>query len=384
MRIGIFGGSFDPVHVEHTNLCEGAIKSLRLDKLFVVPARIPPHKQGKALSESEHRLAMCKIAFSKMEKVEVSDYELTRVGTSFTYLTIQHFHTLYPTAELYFLVGTDMLRDFPTWKNPDIILSLATLAVCARAEEADWEEKERKIYFEKVRTQKDFAVIGYEGEEVSSTRARVMFFAGEEPTDWIDPAVLSYIKEHDVYHMPYVKEALAKEKPSRKEHTLRVAFFVAEHAKECGVDETLAVKAALLHDCAKNLQPNDPLLEGFVCPQGVPKQVWHQFAGAYLCEKRFGVKEEEVLSAVRYHTSGRVGMSDLEKLIFLADMLEEGRDYPEVYPLRKRFEEGLNECLEEALYRTLVFLEEKGEPIYSLTQEAYEWIKRENEKEKVL
>ena len=110
----------------------------------------------------------------------------------------------------------------------------------------------------------------------------------------------------------------------------------------------------------------------------MPASVYHQFAGAYVAEKHFGIEDEDVLNAIRYHTSGRPNMSELEKLIFLADMLEEERSYEGVELLRKLFwrGQGLDECLEEALFQTLEFLKLKQAEIYPLTKKAYEFYKK--------
>ena len=105
MKIGIFGGSFDPVHKEHVRLVKEAIKGLSLDKLIVVPAGTPPHKQGRRLAPAADRLAMCRIAFADVEKAEVSDFEIAQGGTSYTYLTCAHFARLYPGAHLFLLVA---------------------------------------------------------------------------------------------------------------------------------------------------------------------------------------------------------------------------------------------------------------------------------------
>ena len=101
----------------------------------------------------------------------------------------------------------------------------------------------------------------------------------------------------------------------------------------------------------------------------------HQFAGAFVARQCFSVKDEEVLSAIAYHTSARPNMSELEKLIFLADMLEEGRNYEGVDELRQLFWKGdsLDECLKTALSETLKFLEKKGGDIYPLTKAAYDF-----------
>lgn len=385
MRIGIFGGSFDPVHIEHKKLCEGAIESLSLDKLFVVPAYAPPHKKGKRLSSDFDRLAMCKIAFAGMEKVEVSSYEIDQKGTSYTYLTLTHFKELYPDAELFFLVGTDMLRDFPTWKHPEIILEKATLGVCSRGERGEgWIEQERRIYFERVNTKKDFVVIDYVAEPISSTRARVLLSIDECPTTWVSEEVQKYAKARGLYYMPTCVEALSFEKESRKQHSIRVAYFGAENAKKYSLDEREVIFACLVHDCAKNLDKGDEKLRGFVCPEGVPNQVWHQFAGGHVCKHTLHIEDDAIIGAVTYHTSGKADMSPLEKLVFLADMLEEGRTYKEVHLLRALFEENPDRCLEEALKQTIAFLEGKGEEVYPLTKEAYEYIQKENQKEQTV
>lgn len=369
MKIGIFGGSFDPVHVEHVNLAKAAIDSLRLDRLFIVPAHLPPHKRGKVAAPDPDRLQMCEAAFADVRRAVVSDYEIEAGGTSYTYLTLAHFKELYPDGELCFLVGTDMLRDFPTWRKPEAILQTATLAVCARNEKNDWSEEERAAFRERFGT--EFKVIDYNGAAVSSTRIRVLAAAGEDISPFVGNAVAAYIEERGLYGAARAKDALALEKPARKAHSIRVAFFAAEHAGRFGIDERKAVTAALFHDCAKNLEPDSPLLKGFRLPDGVPEPVAHQYAGAYVARTAFGVGDEDVLDAIEYHTSGKKGMSSLGKLIYLADMLEEGRTYAEAETLRRVLEErGLDEGFFFAIERSLAYLREKGGEVYCLTEEA--------------
>ena len=164
MKLAIFGGSFDPVHNEHIRLAEAAIQTLGLDKLLVMPAYEPPHKPLKKLSPDLDRLETCRLAFSTVEKAEVCDYEITQGGTSYTYLTCRHFRKLYPDAEIFWLVGGDMLRDFPTWKEPLSILNDVTLAVCGREEDSGWEEEEQAAFYKKF--QKNFKAIAYNGKAV--------------------------------------------------------------------------------------------------------------------------------------------------------------------------------------------------------------------------
>lgn len=375
MRIGIFGGSFDPVHKEHVRLAESAVKELSLDRLYVMPAHTPPHKRGKTLSSDEDRFEMCRIAFAHIPGVQVSDYEMKKGGTSYTYLTCRHFAGEFPGAGLFWLVGTDMLRDFPTWREPEDILKNAVLAVCARAEEKGWAEREQKAFSE--RFGKKFSVIGYEGKDVSSTRVRVLTAAGEKIAPYVGGEVADYIRDKGLYRIKNAPEALALEKPSRREHSIRVAFLAAERAPALHIDERKAVTAALFHDCAKNLPPDSPLLAGFVPPEGVPGPVLHQYAGAYVAA-RLGVTDGEILDAIRYHTSGRPDMASLEKLIFLSDLLEAGRQFEGVDRLRALFwkeKESLDECMEVALSDTLSYLREKGGEVYPLTESAYLFLK---------
>lgn len=376
MRIAVFGGSFDPVHAEHVRLAEVAIAELALDRLFVMPAHAPPHKKGKILSDDGDRMEMCRLAFAHIPKVTVSDYEISKGGTSYTYLTCQYFEEQYKGAEIFWLVGTDMLRDFPTWKNPQTILSCVTLAVCGRNEKETWVEQEEEKFFRLFG--KKFVYLSYNGADLSSTKIRIWAGAGMRLTEFVPPAVAEYIERKALYRIPNARAALALEKPARQAHSLRVAELATERAVRLKIPERKAIAAALFHDCAKNLPIDSPYLAQFVPPSTwgeVPPAVLHQFAGAYVAEKVFGVQDEDILNAVRYHTSGRAEMSDLEKLIFLADMLEAERNYEGVEELRILFWQGesLDACLAEALRQTLLFLEKKGESVYPLTRIAYEF-----------
>lgn len=385
MKTGIFGGSFDPVHKEHVKLTEAAIKTIGLDRVFVLPAFVPPHKKNHILASDSDRLAMLNIAFAHIKEAIVCDYEIQKEGVSYSYLTVRHFKEKYPDDELYFLVGTDMLRDFPTWKNPEDILRNATLAVCDRAEQdKDWIAKEKATF--RAKFQKDFCLIDYSAQAVSSTKARVFSAAGDDVSYLCGDLVAEYISKNKLYEIENAHNALANEKPERREHSIRVALAAAKKALSLGVSEKKAVTAALFHDCAKNLTMDSPLLQGFSLPKGistpVPPPVLHQFTGAYAAEYAFGVKDAEVLDAIRYHTSGRAEMGLLEQLIFLADMVEDGRVYEGVEHLRKLYYEetdGLDFTMYVALQETLRHLERKNSEIYPLTKEAYEYFAKKLE-----
>lgn len=368
MRMGILGGSFDPVHIEHVRLSKAAIKELSLDRLFVVPSRIAPHKLYGAAASGEDRVSFLRLAFSEVPQAEISRFELEKDETSFSYLTCRHFAEKFPDAERFFLVGADMLEDFFTWREPEEILKNVTLAVCGRNEPlADrWHFKFR------ARFGCDFIEFHHIGEKVSSTKIRVDLAFEKRPEGMIE-SVYRVIRERGLYLEPQITEALKLEKPERREHSYRVALMACERAESLKIPFHKALLAAALHDCGKCVPPQSPLLKNFT-PPDVPPPVLHQYVGAYLAKHLFSIHDEDVLNAIRYHTSGRPGMSELEKLIYLSDALEAGRDYEHVERLRELFWRDLDECLVAFLGEQIKYLKESGKPVYSLTEEANEWI----------
>ena len=373
MKIAIFGGSFDPVHAEHVNMVKAAQAALGTDKVIVIPAFTPPHKQDRALAAPQDRLNMAKLAFAGVKNCEVSAYELNAGGTSYTYLTLGYFKEKYPDARLYFLVGADMLKDFYTWKQPETILSLAELVACNREGEKVNFSAEQMRFFAKFR--KKFLSIEYTGRDISSTKARVLAAFGEDLKPYLPFDVIDYIEANELYRIRGVKEALAYLKPSRRKHTLGVALTAAKYAAKYKLPERKVILAAALHDVAKNMPQTAPELAGFALQEEVPAPVLHQYAGAYVAEHSLGIDDEDVLNAVRYHTSGRPNMSDLEKLIFLSDMLEPGRDFKGIEKLRRALENDLNECMYLSLKHELKYLKRGGGTIYPLTFKAYEYYK---------
>ena len=371
MKIALFGGSFDPVHIEHTRYAQAAKDALHLDKLIVLPAGIAPHKAWGAFASGEDRLAMCRLAFSDFPWAEVSDFEVLEQGKSYSYLTCRHFADLYPNDELFFLVGEDMLEDFFTWKNPDDILAHVRLAACGRANKLPASLHERF----QARFHTDFLTVPFTGEAVSSRLLRVDLAFGKRPKA-LDERVFDYACEHRLYAHPAIAPALALEKEPRREHSYRVACMAVERASSAGISEEKALLAAALHDCGKYIPLDSPLLEDFTPPENVPPPVMHQYTGAYLARHCFGIEDEEILDAIRYHTSGKENMTPLGMLVYLSDLLEEGRSFEGIDELRALFRVDLEACLYRSLEDQLRYLNGTKKPVYPLTEQAYRWIRR--------
>lgn len=367
MKIAIFGGSFDPVHNEHINMVASVIKQFNLDKVVILPASIPPHRQNDSRADFKHRLNMLKLAFSGFEKVEISDYE-KHEGLSYTYLTCRHFREIYPNATLYFMVGADMLDDFPTWKNPEDILSNVNLLVTPRKGEnlQSALDKFQDRFF-------DSPIIStYWGDYVSSTKVKVYLWLDVDASRLFPQSVLDYIKTNDIYpkdkYFEYVSKALPEK---RRKHTANVILKAVAYAKRLHIDKNKVTLTALLHDVAKYMKPED--FVDFQCDTDVPKQVVHQFLGAYVCKNCLGINDADVLNAVNFHTTGRPNMSTLEKVIFLADFLEEDRNFENVEKLRREVDNDFEKGFRIAICELEKYLEVSGEPVYRLTKECVDF-----------
>jgi nicotinate-nucleotide adenylyltransferase len=132
VRVGIFGGTFNPPHLGHLVCAQEAYVQLELDLVTLMPARIPPHKPVEDEPGVEHRLELCRLAVAGDERMTVSDLETTRPGTSFTIDTLRELHKRDPDSELFLIVGGDVAAGLPQWREPERVLELATLAVAKR------------------------------------------------------------------------------------------------------------------------------------------------------------------------------------------------------------------------------------------------------------
>lgn len=372
MKIAFFGGTFNPVHIEHVLTAAAAVRELSLDKIFIVPTFLPPHKNVRPANGAD-RVNMLEIAFKKSEellkKVEISDYEINNGGKSYSFITAKHFKDEYPSSELYMIIGGDMLKDFKTWKHPEKILDCAKLAVVLREGYSVDIAAEREYF--KNAFNKDFTVLNYVGKDVSSTEIRTRLAFGIKP-DGVCEEVFSYIRKNGVYPPDKYQKYILEKLPARRvAHTANVVICALKKAKELNLDYEKVRIAATLHDCAKYDDYRD--YKDFTLPPNVPPPVVHAFLGAFVAEKVLGVRDEEIIDAIRYHTSGKAEMSTLSKLIFVADMIEEGRNYDGVDILRKEYERDFESCFRLCLKEETLHLINKKQPIFKETLSAYDY-----------
>ena len=390
-RIGIYGGTFNPIHTGHLQAAKQALTALNLSRVLLIPDRIAPHKDIPAGSPTpQQRLDMLHLAADKCPGLEVSDIELRREGVSYTYLTVEELKQAYPNAELVLLMGTDMFLSFPTWRHPERILKNASLGVFCRGEK----NEKAAIAARKAEMEASGAKVELVDNEVisiSSTQLRRLL-AFRCAGAFLPAGVLDYIRENRLYDTRTNWKNLPMEElepivirllnPNRVRHVLGCRDTAVELARHWGADETDAARAGVLHDITKAI---DGPLQLTLCEaygkilsdfsRKYPKTL-HALTGSLVAERIFG-ENQAVVSAIEHHTTGRADMTLLEKIIYVADYMEPNRDFPGVEDLRKLAFTDITAALKLGLEMTLEHLKRQGSEVSPESREALAWLKQE-------
>ena len=391
MKIGIYGGTFDPIHRGHLTAAKAVRDALGLNKLLLVVDSIPPHKELPADSAgNEDRLAMTELATAELGKwAEVSDIELRRQGKSYTSDTLRQLKAMYPDDELWLIVGSDMFLSFHTWHEPEVIASLAGIAAVSRLEEneddafAAQKKHLEAAYGAHIVTVKNPNVI-----EVSSTEVREALSRGEGRA-YLSDAVYGYIARKHLYgthaelkHLT-VDElrpiAMSFLKPKRMPHVLGTEQEAVRLARQYGADVTKAQIAALLHDCTKKLNRDEQLAlcaHYGIVPDPLERQtlkLLHAKTGAAVARDLFGV-DDDIYNAIYWHTTGKADMTVLEKVIYMADYVEPNRVFDGVDDLRDAVHTDLDMGLLMGLQDSIEEMTERGNPVHYRTVEAKEYL----------
>lgn len=195
-RIGIFGGTFDPIHFGHLHIANGLREKLDLDQIIWVVAGKPPHKRGQIVSEDDDRIAMVRLALGNETGDTVSRVEVDRPGPSYTVDTLETLRAALGPAQYYFLMGEDSLRDFPSWRSPQRILELANLGVVGRP----GIDTDLAILAEKLPALSGKVHVAALDElPFSSSEIRQRVAAGLPIDDFTAEPVVEYIREHGLY-----------------------------------------------------------------------------------------------------------------------------------------------------------------------------------------
>lgn len=384
-RVGIIGGTFDPVHLAHLQLAKSAYEQFGLENVVFLPAGDPPHKTERMVTPAYRRLEMLKLCLKEYPQFQISEYEIDKQGYSYTAETLEYFTQMYPEVTFYFIVGADSLFALDTWYCPERCLAKAVFLVGNRLGREE-EDIDAQIKYLTARFGGSIEKVDMPGMEISSSNIRELLSKGEDASMYLHPAVNEYIvKNHLYYKGPTENLTMAVKHrlpAGRFLHTLGVVETAQSLAVKYGADAQKVKIAALLHDIAKPYTTEEIIR---ICEKGgdpvtpeelASEKVLHAKAGAIVIQTDFGITDPEIINAVRYHTTGRPNMSLIEKIIFISDFIEPGRSKaPNLDRIRKEAGLDLNRCVCMIARDTLEYLRGINAPIDKRTEETYEYYK---------
>lgn len=368
-KTGVFGGTFDPPHKGHRLLAECMAKELRLDRVIIIPTCIPPHKQANPVS-GEDRMKMCRLTFDS-PLFEISDMELKRGDKSYTVDTLRILHEEFPDDELYFLSGSDMFETFTLWYRWEEILSLSYFCSAARVNgyEPDFSrftpEQKEKVRF-----------IYTEPFEISSSEIRAAVSSGKDCSKYLSSGTYEYIKQNRLYYdgLSEFRKVIERNLDKRRiYHSECVCESAGILAKKYGWDVKKARLAGLMHDITKNLPGEEQLrlIGEMTQVERSNSKVWHQMSAPVYLKENGLIDDEEILCAIRWHTTGRAAMTLPEKIVYVADFISADRDYPDVDTVRKLADISLEHAILYTSRYTVRSLAAKDRPVHPATLDCY-------------
>ena len=395
--IAIMGGTFDPIHYGHLVTAEAVRHSFHVDKVVFIPTGRPAHKSHKEVTHNEHRYLMTVLATMRNENFEVSRIEIDRPGTTYTIDTIEQLKKMCrPDVRLYFITGADAIHQIMSWKEPERLLSLCDFVAVTRPgyqknqmfeEIGEIQEKyASRIHYMEV------PALAISSSDIRTRAQRgmpIQYLLPQEVEDYIHKFGLYQNERKDEVKFMLPIEVMQEKLQSalsvkRYIHTMGVSEEAVRLAEIYGTqaDRQKAKVAGLLHDCAKDY-PKE--LRQRFCKEYKVKMdeileqqpdLIHPFLGAEVAKREYKIKDEDILNAIRYHTTGRAGMSILEKIVFIADYIEPNREQFEGLDEARRLAYlDLDMAMRFILEQTIDFVKERGRLLHPLSLEALEYYK---------
>ena len=385
-RIGIMGGSFNPIHERHLEIARAALSAKLADRVIFLPTGNPPHKR-EGLLDAEDRFEMTRLMVMGQPLMTASREEIDREGVIYTVDTLARFQKQWPNAEFMYLIGEDTLYELPNWRKPDKVFTMCRFVVCPRESSA---VESAPIRRELEARGARFSFLKLPPSDVSSTEIRAALSRGEQPAG-LSPLVLEYIRLMGLYGIrqsppgapawyPKLRQALTEK---RLAHSLLVTATARRLARIHHVSEDTAATAALLHDCAKCMplatmqriaRDKRLLVDKETLQNG---NLLHGPVGAVVAESEYGVSDPNVLSAIRCHTTGKIGMLPLDMIVYLADKIEPSRrSYPALERVRALADVDLTRAMRFSLESTLEYVRQQKEEPHPTTKRVAEWLAR--------
>lgn len=379
MKIGILGGSFNPVHNGHVELGKNVVKELGLDKLFFVPAFVSPFKQDVKLSVSDdNRIEMLKLAIaeSNCKELDIELCEIEREGVSYTIDTVEYLNKKYDT-KVFLVIGDDLVQDFSKWKDPLKLQDAANIVLARR------HNVEPIAFSYKHQTVKNNIVLG------ASSDIRALISTEGEWEKFVPKTVSDYIKEKSLYgywqgmskKINEILKTAVTEK--RYNHSVRVAEMMEKLCIHYGLNSDMGYFAGIAHDLCKYVPENElfeivaeDAMEITKAEKESPVLL-HGRAAAVVLKRDYGVINKDVLEGIAFHTFGKPYMSEIGMLLFVADKIEPGRPQACEEYYNRLFSLSLKEMTLSVLEENIQYLHNKGKEPSDLSFDMQKWLKKE-------
>lgn len=398
--IAIMGGTFDPIHYGHLVTAEAVRHRFHVDKVIFIPTGRPAHKTNKEVTHNEHRYLMTVLATMRNENFDVSRIEIDRPGVTYTIDTIEQLKKCCrPDVRLYFITGADAIHQIMTWKDSERLLTLCDFVAVTRP---GYRKNELFAEIDALR-EKYVSRIHYmevPALAISSSDIRSRAKSGMPIKYLLPQEVEDYIYKFGLYEKKEVNEVKFMLSVETMQEKLQSALSVKRYIHTMGVSEE-AVKlaeiygtpvdcekakvAGLLHDCAKDY-PKE--LRARFCKEYKVKtddimekqpDLIHPFLGAEVAKREYQIQDEEILNAIRYHTTGRANMTLLEKIVFIADYIEPHREkFEGLEEARRLAYLDLDLAMKVILEQTIAFVKQRGRILHPLSLEAFDYYQTKN------
>lgn len=381
-KIGLFGGTFNPIHYGHLKAAEAVFSHFNLDKILFIPTGQPPHKNNEGIVHPEHRYLMTALAVNEYPDFLISDIECERAEPSYTIDTIKELKKrAHADTEFFFITGSDAIEHLQTWKSFDKLLSICTFIAVSRKGNDNKEVINKNIDLLDAYPN-SILFYEYDTPDISSTEIRDNLRSEKSITGLMPPPVEKYISKNGLYLLPVMSledlraemEATLSEKRFR--HSEGVCDGALSLAGHYGIDKRKAYLAAILHDCAKRYKEHSMIEKcsehGIIADEYMEShpETAHGLLGAELAKSEYGVYDTDILNAIRYHTTGRPNMSNLEKIIYIADVIDPNRQLDFTEEIRRlayapfrdnqEREQNLDRVFKCCLQKKLEYCEENG------------------------
>ena len=309
MKKILFGGSFDPIHLGHTNMANCASQQFDADVIFLPTAAAVWKKESTPV---EHKIKMVELAIKDYPRFKIDLYEVNKgEEQNYSIDTVKYFVSKYPDDQFYYLIGSDQVNAFHRWKDAKELSELVQIIYFSRP---DYQLDQKNI--EEYHMQ---LVVGIE-KQISSTDIRSL------KTLELDKRVIDYIVSNNLYFVSKIRSLLSER---RFNHSVNVANLAYDIAVKNNIDHPeRAFIAGILHDISKEIPNKEEIMVEHYKEYGdLPKFAYHQFASEYIARKEFGIEDKDILQAIEFHATGTDDMCELAKIIYAADKTDPSRGY---------------------------------------------------------